>query len=165
MNGKRLLMAAVLLSAFIASGCSQQRQQENKPKTETTAEKAEMKGKKMEPTKLTTEMFKQRVMDFEANPTEWKFRGERPAIIDFYATWCGPCRQMSPTVDKIAEEYAGKIDVYKVDVDEEEQLAAMFGIQSIPTLLFIPKAGDPQKSVGVMSKGQFDEAIKNVLLK
>ena len=119
----------------------------------------------MEPTKLTTEMFKQRVMDFEANPTEWKFRGERPAIIDFYATWCGPRRQMSPTVDKIAEEYAGKIDVYKVDVDEEEQLAAMFGIQSIPTLLFIPKAGDPQKSVGVMSKGQFDEAIKNVLLK
>lgn len=158
-------MAAVLLTAFIASGCSQKRATENKSKPETTITKQTQKGKKMEPKKLTTAEFKNLIMDFEANPTEWKYRGQKPAIIDFFATWCGPCRQMSPTVDKIAEEYAGKIDVYKVDVDEEEQLAAMFGIQSIPTLLFIPKAGDPQKSVGVMSKGQFDEAIKNVLLK
>lgn len=119
----------------------------------------------MEPTKLTTEMFKQRVMDYEANPTEWKYRGDKPAIIDFYATWCGPCKQMAPTVDSIANDYAGKIDVYKVDIDEEEELAAVFGIQSIPTLLFIPMEGKPRMQVGAMTRGMFDEAIKGVLLK
>lgn len=114
---------------------------------------------------LTKEEFKKRVMDYEANPEVWKFAGDKPAIIDFYATWCGPCKQVAPIVEGLAEEYAGKIDVYKVDVDQQSELAGLFGVQSIPTILFIPKDGTPQKVVGAMGKGQFDEIIKQTLLK
>ncbi len=114
---------------------------------------------------LTKEEFKKRVMDYESNPQEWKFEGDKPAIIDFYATWCGPCKQTAPVVEALAEEYNGKIDVYKVDVDQQQELAGLFGVQSIPTILFIPKDGQPQKVVGAMGKGQFEEVIKKVLIK
>lgn len=114
---------------------------------------------------LTKEEFKEKLMDYEANPNEWKYKGDKPAIIDFYATWCGPCKQVVPIVEEIANDYEGKIDVYKVDVDQQQELAALFGVQSIPTILFIPSDGAPQKSVGAMGKGQFEEAIKQVLLK
>lgn len=112
---------------------------------------------------LTTEEFKSKVMDFEKHPSEWVFEGERPALIDFYATWCGPCKMTAPIVEQIAEKYDGKVDVYKVDVDKEQQLAAMFGIQSIPSLLFIPLKGEPQMSVGVMGFGQLDSAVTEIL--
>lgn len=119
----------------------------------------------MNVTELTTEEFKNRVMDYDKNPTVWKYKGEKPAIIDFYATWCGPCKATAPIVEDIANEYTGKLDVYKVDVDQQEQLAALFGIQSIPTILFIPKEGTPKKSVGAMMKSQFEDVIQKELLK
>lgn len=119
----------------------------------------------MKTIELTKEAFKQKVMDYEANPTTWKFAGDKPAIIDFYATWCGPCKQTAPIVEELANEYDGKIDVYKIDIDRQEELAALFGVQSIPTFLFIPMGGDPQKVVGAMGKGQFEEVIKKVLIK
>ncbi len=119
----------------------------------------------MKVTELTKEEFKNKVMDYEANPQEWKYKGDKPAIIDFYATWCGPCKQVAPIVESLANEYDGKIDVYKVDVDQQQELAGLFGVQSIPTILFIPKDGQPQKVVGAMGKGQFEEVIRNVLIK
>lgn len=112
---------------------------------------------------LTTEEFKSKVMDFEKHPSEWVFEGERPALIDFYATWCGPCKMTAPIVEQIAEKYDGKVDVYKVDVDKEQQLATMFGIQSIPSLLFIPLKGQPQMNVGAMSFGQLDSVVTEIL--
>ncbi|MFC2291212.1 MAG: thioredoxin, partial [Prevotella denticola] len=105
------------------------------------------------------------VMDFEKNPDKWSFKGDKPAIIDFYATWCGPCKATAPVLEEIAGEYSGKIDVYKVDVDKEAELAALFGIRSIPSLLFIPKTGEPTMNTGAMNKPQFEQAIKSVLLK
>ena len=84
-------------------------------------------------------------------------------LIDFYATWCGPCKMMAPRVEQMAEKYDGKVDVYKVDVDKEEELAAMFGIRSIPSLLFIPMKGEPQMSVGAMSSADLDSAVANLL--
>jgi thioredoxin len=123
------------------------------------------RGVNMNVTELTTEEFKNRVMDYDRNPTVWKYKGEKPAIIDFYATWCGPCKATAPIVEDIANEYTGKLDVYKVDVDQQEQLAALFGIQSIPTILFIPKEGTPKKSVGAMMKSQFEDVIQKELLK
>lgn len=95
----------------------------------------------MNVTELTLDAFKNKIMDYEANPEEWKYKGERPAVIDFYAVWCGPCKATAPIVDSLAKEYDGKVDFYKVDVDKQQELAAMFGVRSIPSLLFIPLEG------------------------
>ncbi len=111
---------------------------------------------------LTKETFIQKVFDFE-HEKEWKYKGELPAIIDFWAPWCGPCRMVSPILDKIAEEYDGKIVVYKVNTDEEQELAGAFGIQSIPSILFVPLNGQPQMAVGALPKATIVDVIKNVL--
>ncbi len=111
---------------------------------------------------LTAATFKEKVFNYEKSK-EWKFAGSKPAIIDFYADWCGPCRIVAPTVAQIAEEYKGKINVYKVDVDDEQELASVFGISSIPAILFIPMTEQPQMSAGVISKDGFDKAIKDIL--
>lgn len=113
---------------------------------------------------LTKEGFLSVITDFEKNPGEWKYKGERPAIIDFYATWCGPCKALSPVLEEVAGEYAGKIDVYKVDVEQEQELAALFGIRSVPTLLFIPMDGLPQMAQGALPKASLQEAINDLLL-
>ena len=109
--------------------------------------------------------FTERVGDLGTAPGSMTFKGKRPAIIDFYAQWCGPCRMLAPVLEEISDEYAGKIDVYKVDVDEEEELAAHFGIRAIPTLIFIPMNGEPQRSQGAMGKAQLKESIGKILLK
>lgn len=113
---------------------------------------------------LTKQEFINEVANYEANPNEWKFLGNRPALIDFYAPWCGPCKMMSPIMDELSEEYAGRVDIYKVNVEEEEELAALFGIRSIPSLLFIPLQGKPQMAQGAMPKPALQEAIRNTLL-
>ncbi len=113
---------------------------------------------------LTKGGFLKRVADYENNPQEWKFLGDKPAVIDFYASWCGPCRALAPKLEEIADEYAGKVDVYKVDVDAEEELASLFKIRTIPTLLFIPKNGTPQMTSGVLSKVQLQKIINDTLL-
>lgn len=117
----------------------------------------------MKTVEMTKEMFKDKILDYET-VQEWNYKGERPAIIDFYATWCGPCKATAPNVEKIAEEFDGKVDVYKVDVDQQEELAAVFGIQSIPTILFIPKTGNPVKNVGAMDYEQLKQAVNQILL-
>ena len=108
--------------------------------------------------------FLNKVANYETSPSEWKFLGERPAIIDFYATWCGPCKMLSPVLEELAAEYAGKIDIYKINVEEEEELAGVFGVRSVPTLLFVPMEGAPQMAQGALPKNVLQEAIRNVLL-
>ncbi len=111
---------------------------------------------------LTKETFLEKVFNYEKEK-DWKYSGELPAIIDFWAPWCGPCRMVGPVLEKIAEEYAGKLVVYKVNTDEEQELAGAFGIQSIPSILFIPLNGQPQMAVGALPKATIVEAIKDVL--
>jgi len=111
---------------------------------------------------LTTETFKAKVFDFEKNK-DWKFTGDKPCIVDFYADWCGPCKMLSPVLGELAEKYAGKLDVYKINTEEEQQLAAVFGVQSIPTLLFIPVSGAPQVVRGALPKANLEQAIAEVL--
>ncbi len=113
---------------------------------------------------LTTQEFKEKVFNYETEK-EWKYKGELPAIIDFYADWCGPCRMVAPILEEIAKDYEGQLVVYKVDTEREQELASVFGIQSIPTLLFVPMNGQPQAAMGALPRQTFDQAIKDVLLK
>ena len=110
---------------------------------------------------LTKGGFLRRVADFENSPNEWKFLGNKPALIDFFAPWCGPCKMLSPVLDELAEEYEGTIDIYKVNIDNEEELAEIFGIRSVPTLLFVPLQGDPKRAMGALPKSE----IRNILNK
>jgi thioredoxin len=112
--------------------------------------------------KLDKKGFVEKVFDFE-NEKEWKYRGTLPAIVDFYADWCGPCKMVAPILEKISLEYEGKLLVYKIDTDKEQELAGAFGIQSIPSLLFIPVAGQPQMARGAMDRQGFDKAIAEIL--
>ncbi|MDC7221092.1 MAG: thioredoxin [Spirochaetales bacterium] len=111
---------------------------------------------------LTKQDFLDKVFDFE-NEKEWNFKGDRPAIIDFYADWCGPCKMVSPILDELSDEYSEKMDVYKINTEKEQELAGAFGISSIPSILFIPKDGQPQMAQGALPKDSFLSAMKDVL--
>lgn len=118
----------------------------------------------MEIVHLNKQEFLKKVFNYEANPNEWKYEGELPCVVDFYATWCGPCKALAPVMEELAKEYDGKIRVYKIDVDQEEELAAVFGIRSIPTLLWIPAKGQPTLTQGAMPKPELRKMIDGVLL-
>lgn len=111
---------------------------------------------------LTSDTFKQKVFNYETSK-EWKFEGDKPAIIDFYADWCGPCKIVAPILEELQVEYGDKLTIYKVNTEEQRELSAIFGIQSIPSLLFIPKEGQPQMAMGALPKETFRQAISEVL--
>jgi len=133
-----------------------------KAKDKTTEVKQEKTGG---PIHITKAEFLTKIANYEANPKEWKYLGDKPCIIDFYATWCGPCKVIAPILEELAKEYEGQIYIYKVDTDKEQELAAAFGIQSIPTLYFCPMDGAPQVAQGAMPKEAFKKAIDEILLK
>ena len=114
---------------------------------------------------MNKQMFLDKVFDYTTGATEWKYLGEKPCVIDFYATWCGPCRMVAPILKDLAKEYGDKIVIYKVDTDKEKELSMAMGIQSLPTIVFIPQTGQPQVIVGAADKATFKRAIDEVLLK
>jgi len=113
---------------------------------------------------LTAETFKAKVFNYETNQ-EWKFEGNLPVLIDFYADWCGPCKVVAPILEELSKEYEGKINIYKVDTEDQQELASVFGIRSIPSLLFCPAVGDPQMAMGALPKPELVRAIDEILLK
>lgn len=113
--------------------------------------------------KLTTDDFKQKIFNYETSE-EWKYNGTTPAIIDFYADWCGPCKAVAPVLEELSDEYADRLVIYKVDTDAEQELSAVFGIQSIPSFLFIPLEGSPMMQPGAFPKNVFREVIEDHLL-
>jgi thioredoxin 1 len=119
-----------------------------------------MKELRME--KLDKKAFLEKVFDFDKEK-EWKYLGTLPAIVDFYADWCGPCKMVTPILEKLAAAYAGKLNIYKVDTDKEQELAGAFGIMSIPSLLFIPMKGEPQMSRGALGREAFEKTIAEIL--
>ena len=112
---------------------------------------------------LTKETFIEKVFDYEKN-SEWKFAGDKPCVVDFYADWCQPCKMVAPILEELAEEFKDKMNVYKVDTEDQQELASVFGIQSIPSLLFVPVEGQPQMAMGALPKDTFRKAFKDVLL-
>ena len=117
------------------------------------------------PIKLNKADFLKKIMNYETNSDEWIYLGDKPAIIDFYTDWCPPCRKIAPILDELAEEYSGKIYIYKINTEEERELAAVFGIKTIPFLLFIPMNETPHAFTGAMSKADFKKVIDELLLK
>lgn len=113
---------------------------------------------------LTKDDFLKKVVDYKTNSNEWKYLGDKPAIIDFYADWCGPCKLLAPVLENLAAEYGDRIYIYKVDVDREKELATVFGITAIPLLLFIPMDRDPQMARGALPKASIKKLIEDVLL-
>ena len=147
---------AIVLASTACAGNSGENKKSNEPTKEEN---------KMEVVSLNKADFLKKVYNYEANPKEWKFEGSRPAIVDFYATWCGPCKALRLVLEELSKEYSGKVDIYQIDVDKEKELAAAFGIRSIPTLLMIPMKEEPRISQGALPKDQLKKAIDEFLLK
>lgn len=159
------------LSALIALVCSfstnilAQTQAQTQTQTKTPAKKAEEKKEVIDKViHLNKEEFLKKVFNYEES-NEWKYLGDKPCLLDFYAGWCGPCRMISPFLDQLAEEYKGKIYIYKINVDQERELAGMFGASSIPLLVFIPIKEQPQANRGALPKEEIKKAIETVLLR
>jgi len=136
------------------------------PDVKNVSSKGQESGK---PVHLTKADFLEKVMNYEKNQTEWVYEGDKPALIDFYADWCAPCRQAAPILEELAKEYEGQIYIYKVDTEKEQELAAVFGIQSIPAFLFVPQSGKPTMSNGIAqspeeTKAMFKQLIEELLL-
>ena len=117
------------------------------------------------PLLLDQESFKKLVMNYEENPKQWVFEGDKPCIVDFYADWCKPCRMIAPILEELAVEYEGQINIYKVDTQKERELASVFGITSLPTVLFVPASGNPSAQKGALPKESYKQIIDEFLLK
>ena len=156
----RKIIFASLILALTFLACSGKN---NEKKTDEKNQSKEVK--KTGTIHLTKTEFLAKVANFESNPSSWKYLGDKPCIIDFYASWCGPCKTIAPILEDLSKEYEGQIYIYKVNTEEEQELAAAFGIRSIPTILFCPMGGAPQMSQGAMPKESFKKAISEILLK
>ena len=152
-------LAALFVLSMVILSCHAQQKQKSEDNNEVT--KTE---NKMNTIKLNKADFLAKVVNYETNPNEWKYLGDKPAIIDFYADWCGPCRSVAPVLEELAGEYSDKIYIYKVDTDKEQELAGLFGIRSIPSILFIPMDGQPQMAQGALPKAELKRAIDEFLL-
>lgn len=163
---KKIGIFSIILIATILIGCGNSGEtiaqtSVNKSSKEVVPEKHDSS----KPEKLTKETFLTKVMDFEKNPTEWVFEGDLPCVIDFYADWCKPCKMVAPIMDELAKKYKGKVNIYKVDTQNEKELAQAFMIRSIPAVLFCQKEGKPMMKTGALSKEAYIKIIEENLLK
>ena len=156
------LMIMLLMGSLSLSCANAQDKTTEKDAEVSSVQKVDKKGGTI---KMTKSDFLIKIADYEKNPNEWKYLGDKPAIIDFYANWCGPCRSISPVLEELAKEYDGQIHIYKVNTDKERDLSGALGIQSLPSLLFIPMEGKPQMATGALPKETFKKIIEGFLLK
>jgi len=162
---KRLSLIFVLAISFSLMSCEniQGNQAANQPVIENNNDGTET-PEDVTPEYLTYESFKEKVWDFEKNPQEWVYEGDVPCVIDFYADWCKPCKMVAPIMDDLAKTYDGKVKIYKIDTDKEKKLAGVFGIRSIPSVLFSPMKGRPKMQTGALQKADYIKIIEDELL-
>lgn len=156
---KKIIGATIMLTIIAFTACA------GKTTNNEQKENNSKEQKKMGTIHLTKAEFLTKVANYEANPTEWTYLGDKPCIIDFYADWCAPCKTIAPILEDLAKEYDGEIYIYKVNTEQEQELAAAFGIRSIPSILFVPMGESPQMAQGALPKDAFKKAIDEVLLK
>lgn len=161
---KNLLLVVVAfatISTSCTSGTAKTENNDINAEKSVVAKSAETEKRAIH---LTNAEFKTKVFNYETNK-EWKYEGDKPCIIDFYADWCGPCKQIAPVLEELAKEYDGKVIIYKINTEKEKELASAFGIRSIPSLLFVPAKGQPQMAQGALPKEQLEKVINEFLLK
>ena len=166
---KKIVLLAFSLLFITTYGCDDGTQKNKDTNIKTSSETISKENDKKGTIHLTKQDFIEKVMDFENN-AEWKFAGDKPCLIDFYADWCRPCKIAEPILEELAEEYKDQINIYKIDTQKEQELAQVFGIQSIPAFLFCPMNGKPQMSMGIgqtpeQTKEMFKQMIETYLLK
>lgn len=178
---KNTLFGLVFLSVVWLSSCGGSATSENKPEsaintasitdqantnneTQPVNNSASVSSKKGEVIQLTSAVFLEKVYDYKKDPKKWVFKGDKPCIIDFYADWCRPCKMVSPIMEELSAKYKGQVVIYRVNVDQERELAQFFGIQSIPTVFFCPATGEPQMTQGALPKETYEKALTEILL-
>lgn len=162
---KKIGIILLVASVFVFAAYSEKAKANTEPDTNNKESIEEtIKEKKMGTIQMTKTDFLTKVHDYEKDLETWKYLGDRPAVIDFYADWCGPCKQIAPILEELAKEYGDNLYIYKINVDQEQELAALFGIRSIPTMLFVPMEGQPQMAAGAASKTDMKKVIDEVLL-
>ena len=159
---KKISFIIALSFSFMFLGCSNVKGNQEKGKSSTKS--TEVKTADVTPEQLTYNEFLKKVWNFEKNPKKWVYEGTEPCVIDFYADWCGPCKRLSPMMDEMAKTFNGKVKFYRVNVDKQPKLAAVFRIQSIPAVLFTPEKGQPMMQVGLMPHDSYIKIIKEKLL-
>jgi thioredoxin len=155
------LLAVIALAAVTTAGCATGNGKTNDTSAEIKTVNVSQDEKQGGTVLISKNEFLKEVWNYEESPEEWKFLGDKPVVIDFYADWCGPCRIASPILEEVSHEFAGKVDVYKIDTEKERELAGVFGIQSIPAFLYIPMEGKPVMMAGI---GRSEEETKNMFI-
>ncbi|MFC2106762.1 thioredoxin [Bacteroidota bacterium] len=162
---KKIILSVLIIAGISFSSCgnAEEKGKTKDSKSETSIASDDIQVGKV--TQMDKQMFIDKVMNFEKNKDVWVYEGDKPCIIDFYADWCKPCKLIAPIMAELAEEYKDEIYIYKVNTDQQKELSSIFGIQSIPAVLFVPMEGKPQMSTGALPKETFKQAIDNFLLK
>jgi len=164
MMRNKILLAGILAATISFAGMVVlKKEAHSNPAAEINTSEVKKEINKSNMEKLTKEAFLEKVFNYEQNK-EWKYEGELPCLIDFYADWCGPCKMVHPILEELSKEYDGKIQIYQIDTEAEQELAATFGIRSIPSLLFCPAEGQPQMAQGALPKATLKKAINEILL-
>jgi thioredoxin len=178
---KNTFLGIVFLSVVWLSSCGGSATPETKPASATTASNITSQAgsnNEVQPEnnttavssengaviQLTNAIFLEKVYDYKKDPKKWSYKGDKPCIIDFYADWCKPCKMVAPILEELSGKYKGQVVIYKVNVDQERELAGFFGIRSIPTVFFCPAQGDPQMAQGALPKESYEKAITDILL-
>lgn len=168
---QKVIKIFVVILIIVTASCNQNKETSGTKATAlatdniSSVNNPQLEGGDIKPVYLNAADFKTKVWDYEANPEEWIYEGELPCVIDFYADWCKPCKMVAPIMDELADHYKGRVLIYKINTDKEKELASVFQVNSIPTVLFSPKTGKPAMQPGALTKEDYIRIIDEFVLK